>query len=307
MGNMKYISYTSACHVSPSRLRTMAVWAVLAIFFAGCEKELDFKYHDIPPIPVMEAQLTPEGARLGITFTTPMDEPMDLQRFTDAEVSLTDLTSGAEYRLTADSDGYFTDAAPGITGHKYRLDIIRKGIRYTTSTMMYGPVEILSTEFSWIRMPYDDVAVLQCRYTDNTDSEGEYYWVRVYRNDEIYMWSEQSDRTAEEGVMNFFAMTSRRDLDEEDEDTALRDGDVITVSVCAISRTMHDYLEALGNDSSGPRLFTASLTEDMPDADMDPDLKERLATGCLGYFMASSPVSSTLVFHPDEIPMATDR
>ena len=76
-------------------------------------------------------------------------------------------------------------------------------------------------------------------------------------------------------------MTTRRDTEQEDEESALYDGDEITVSICRISRPMHDYLEALQNDSNGPAMFEGDF--------------------CLGYFMATSPVSETIVFHPDQI------
>jgi hypothetical protein len=45
---------------------------------------------------------------------------------------------------------------------------------------------------------------------------------------------------------------------------------------------MHDYLEALQNDSNGPAMFSGDK--------------------CLGYFVATSPVSASIVFRPDEIP-----
>lgn len=85
-----------------------------------------------------------------------------------------------------------------------------------------------------------------------------------------------------DGVSTFITMTTRRDTDEEDDDTVLFDGDVITVTVSPISLGMHDYLEALQNGSNGPAMFRGDK--------------------CLGYFMATSPVSDSIVFHPDEIP-----
>lgn len=281
--------------------------AILTLPLSSCEKEVDFKYNEIPPIPVIEAQLTSEGARASITYTTPMNEPMDLQRYTDAEIFINDMTLNTTYRMSANPEGYFISSSPGIPGHEYKLEVKRNGLCYTTMTTMYPSVEILSTEFNWISMPYDDVAVLQCRYTDNPDIDGEHYWVKVYRNGEIYMWAEQSDKTAENGIMNFFAMTSRRDLDKEDDKTALKEGDIITVTVCGISRVMHDYLEALGNDSSGPRLFTTTISSDNYIPQKENSLNNLLSIGCLGYFIATSPESDTIVFHPDDIPMASDK
>ena len=254
---------------------------VLCLLMAGCERVIDFDYHYIEPLTVIEGELTDRGARVGITLTTPMDEPIDLTRLTDASVTITDLNEGSDYILSAGPDGFFTDPTPGIPGHRYRLAVVRGGEEYAMETIMYPATEIVSAEFNWISMPYDKVAVFQARYLDNPDG-GDCYWVKLYRNGEIYSWQEQDDRTAADGVNTFFTMTSRKDTDKEDDDEVLFDGDVMTVTVTPISRAMHDYLEALQNDSNGPFLFSGGRV--------------------LGYFLASVPASRSVTFRPDSIP-----
>lgn len=254
----------------------------MMLMFSSCEKELDFDYHDIEPLTVIEAELTPDGAKVGITYTTPMDEPMNRTRLTDATVTLTDLTDGTVYNLRTDADGFFVDPTPGIVGHDYRLVVEREGRRYEADATMYPPTEIESLEFFWIKMPYDYVAVLQGGFYDNKTLNGESYWVKIYRNGEIYQWGEMDDSIAVDGVCTLLSMTTRKNTDEEEDDTVLYDGDVITCTVSPISRSMHDYLEALENESNGPAMFRGDK--------------------CLGYFMATSPVSDTVVFHPDELP-----
>ena len=256
--------------------------ALCIISISSCSKDLDFKYHDIEPLTVIEAELSPAGSRIALTLTTPMDEPMDRTRLTDAAVTLRDLTAGTEFILRPDREGYFTDPTPGIDGHDYRLTVERDGNVYEAETRMYPPTEIVSLEFNWINMPYDQVAVLQAQYLDNPDSAQDCYWIKLYRNGEIYSWQEQDDRGAVDGIATFFTMTSRRDTDEEEDDEVLFDGDEMTFTVTQISKEMHDYLEALQHDSSGPAMFTGPRV--------------------LGYFLASSPVSRTITFHPDLIP-----
>ncbi|MDE6381046.1 MAG: DUF4249 domain-containing protein [Muribaculaceae bacterium] len=248
----------------------------------SCEKVIDLDYLDIEPLTVIEGELTSDGAKVAITLTTPMDEPMDRSRLTDASVTILDLTDDVQYSLSANADGFFTDSTPGIPGHCYRLTVERLGNTYSMETMMYPATEIVSAEFNWISMPYDKVAVFQTRYLDNPAATGDCYWVKLYRNGEIYSWQEQDDRTAFDGVNTFFTMTSRMDTDEEEDDEVLFDGDVMTVTVTPISREMHDYLEALQNDSNGPFLFSGPRV--------------------LGYFLASDPTSRSVTFHPDQIP-----
>lgn len=252
--------------------------SAFSLLLTGCEKEVDFKYRDIEPLTVIEGVLSENGAKVGITLTTPMDEPMDSTRLTDATVVLTDLSSGETIPLSPDADGYFVSSQKGVAGREYRLEVNRNGNSFIMTTPMLGPAEILSAEFEWIAMPYDEVAVLQVRYTDNPDINNECYWVRVYRNGKIYKWQEQSDRIADNGIMTFITMTTRRDIEAEDDDDLLLDGDVVTITVSPITREMHDYLEALANDSNGPQLFSGT-------------------TPSLGYFMATTTVSTSLIFH----------
>lgn len=255
---------------------------LIMLLFTACEKELDFKYKEISPLPVIEGVLTPRGIMVSVTQTTPMAEPMDTTRLTDAQIILTDLSEETFFPLTPDNTGFYSGAPGGIPGHKYRLSIDRNGAHYEAETLMYPPVEILSLEFNWIKMPYDYVAVLKGTFSDDPHSDDDCYWIKIYRNGKIYKWMELDDRSAEDGVKSFVVMTTRRDTEEEDDDEVLFDGDVMTCSVCRISRSMHDYLEALQNDSNGPAMFGADF--------------------CLGYFMATSPVASSIVFHPESIP-----
>ncbi|MDE7111789.1 MAG: DUF4249 domain-containing protein [Muribaculaceae bacterium] len=260
-----------------------AVLTVIAIISAACQRDFDLKYHEIEPLTVIEAELTPDGIRAGITRTTPMDEPMNRSLLTDAIVTLTDITDGVQYYLMADADGYFTDPTPGIEGHVYRLSVERNGEIFQAETTMYPPTEIIDIRFNWINMPYDQVAVLQGQFLDNPSVNGDCYWIKLYRNGEIYMWKELDDRSAVNGIGTFFTITTRRDTTEEDDDTVLFDGDIITMTIERISRSMHDYLEALQNDSNGPALFSGPR--------------------CLGYFSATSPSSASITFHPDDIPV----
>ena len=262
-------------------MRTLLIYFLLIVnffLFASCEKELDFKYHDIPPIPVIEAELTPEGAKVARRKTTPMVEHMDRTLYTNASVLLEEIETGTQVYMTADEKGYFTSSQPGVSGHTYRLTVDWEGKHFTASTLMYPPTHIISLDFQWINMPYDQVAVFQAQFEDNPLSSGDCYWIKIFRNGKIYRWMEVDDRSAVNGVGTCMTLTTRRDLSEEDEDTIIEEGDLIDVTISPISREMHDYLEALQNDSNGPAMFEGDQ--------------------CLGYFIATSPVSDSIIFNP---------
>lgn len=251
-----------------------------SLLCVSCEKELDFHYHDVEPQLVIEGNLTEVGAAVSLTRTTPMDEAMSQAKITDATVRLTDVTAGVATSLVPDASGVFKNVTPGIEGHEYRLDVTTGGNVYSSTSVMREPTELRGLEFRWIKMPYDYVAVLQVSFTD-TPQAGDCYWVRLYRNGEAYMWSVLDDCHAVSGVIHEVIMTSRKDTEEEDDNTVLRDGDVVSVEVLPISLGMFDYLVALQSDSNGPQMFSGGF--------------------CLGYFLASPVAKGEITYRPDQM------
>lgn len=257
----------------------------ISLLASGCEKELDFEYHDITPRTVIEGALTEEGADVAIRLTTPMDEPMDRTCLTDAAVFLTDLDADERITLIPDGEGHFRSATPGMPEHKYMLTVERDGKTYTSTSLMTRGPKIENLEFNWISMPYDDVAALQIAFADNDpEADGDCYWIRIYRNGKPYKWSAVKDDLAIDGIVYEVVTTTRKDTDEEEEDDLLEDGDEVKVTVTHISRVFYDYLQAISSDSNGPRMFGGDF--------------------CLGYFLAGEVSGSTTIFHPDRIEYA---
>lgn len=246
----------------------------------SCEKELDFDYHSEPPKLVIEGHLDQYGAKVSITSTTPMTEPMDTTRLTDASVTVLDITTGQSRILTADRNGIFTDKTHGLTGHDYRLCVERDSKVYYSECRLTAPVENVDMGFRWVKMPYDYVAVLRISLTDTPD-EKSHYWVRLLRNGEPYQWMFLSDTGLDGQTVSGVTMTSRMNTDEEEEKSVLVDGDTITVVVTPVTEMMVDYLSALSNDSNGPAMFSGDY--------------------CLGYFMAAPVTETSIIFHPDQI------
>ena len=244
----------------------------------SCEKEIGFNYVDIDPILVIEGALTQNGINVSLTMTTPMDEPMNRTHITDATVSVTDITTAQKYILYPDTEGIYTSDLQGIESHTYVLEVMRDGKKYTAECTMGYLAEITDMEFSWIKMPYDEVAALQVTFRDNPDFNEDYYWIRLYRNGEAYKWAEIQDAHAINGYVDKVFMTTRMDIEEEDEDDLLLNGDIITATVVPVSKEMHTYLEALSvGNSNGPEMFEGDF--------------------CLGYFLAAPISSSEITFY----------
>ncbi len=261
------------------------VSVAMAVLAAGCEKELDFKYHDIEALTVIEGTLTESGADVTIRLTTPMDEPMDRTCLTDALVTLSDLHTGERTVLTADDLGHYRSGAAGVPGREYLLTVSRDGKEYASASLMRRAPKIEGLEFKWISMPYDDVAALQVAFADSDPTAyGDCYWIRIYRNGEFYKWSTVQDDRSIDGILYDTVNTTRKDESAEDEDDLLVDGDEVRVTVAHVSKAFYDYLNAISSDSNGPRMFEGDM--------------------CLGYFLAAGVSESDIVFHPDLIDHA---
>lgn len=253
---------------------------LVSLLLVSCKKDLDFEYHKINPILVIEGQLSQNGCEVRLTNTTPMNEYMDTTHLTDACILLKDLSDGTSRELVCGADGIFKDYNPGIIEHSYELEIIHNENNYTSSCKMRQSTEITNLEFSWLKMPYDYVAILEIKFKEIPSKET-YYWIKIYRNNEAYQWLTCDNRSAVEGEITQMTMTSRKDLSKEDEKDILRDGDVIKVDISNISKEMYDYLSALKISSNGPLMFQGEF--------------------CLGYFLASDIVSHTIIYNPDEL------
>lgn len=272
-------------HAIINKTALAIISVTMAMLAAGCEKELDFKYHDIEALTVIEGTLTESGADVTIRLTTPMDEPMDRTCLTDAQVTLRDLSTDESTVLTADERGHYRSKVPGVPGHEYSLTVSRDGKEYASTSLMRRAPKIEGLEFKWISMPYDDVAALQVAFADcDPAAYGDCYWIRIYRNGEFYKWSTISDDRSIDGILYDTVNTTRKDESAEDEDDLLVDGDEVRVTVAHVSKAFYDYLNAISSDSNGPRMFEGDM--------------------CLGYFLAAGVSESTIVFHPDRIEHA---
>lgn len=255
----------------------------LLTILVSCEKELDIHYHDVESRLVIEGHTSDAGTYVMLTRTTPMGEPMDTKPITDAEVSLVDLTDDIELELNVNDKGVFHDATPGITGHEYKINIVQNGNTYVSVCTMRPATQIVDFGFQWIKMPYDYVAVLQISFLD-LESEEDCYWIKLYRNDESYMWILSDDRGTVNGIISESTMTSRKNVDEEDEKSVLKEGDEVKVVITSVSREMYDYLVAIQSDSNGSGMFNGDF--------------------CLGYYLAANDAEATIIFHPDEMDIA---
>lgn len=259
--------------------RYLPLW-FLPLLLLSCEKELDFKYHNVESQFVIEGTLSGKGAKVALSHTVPMNEPLMSESIVDADVTITDLTDNVSYALTPDN-GFFINEVPGCPAHNYELSVNHKGKNFKSTCLMRNGVEILELKFQWIKMPYDHVAVLEILSTVS-EIDGTCYWTRIYKNGEPYKWLMSHGSGAIDGQLSQTTFTTRQNPDDEDDKNTLKDGDVLTVTLWPVSLEMYDYLIGISSDSNGPAMFSGDF--------------------CLGYFLAAEEAKASIIFRPDDIP-----
>ncbi|MCH5234684.1 MAG: DUF4249 family protein [Muribaculaceae bacterium] len=257
---------------------------LLIPFLAACEKELDFKYHEVESQFVIEGNLSEEGSMVKLSYTVPMDEPFPGEYETDADVIITDLTDDVTYVLLPEN-GVFINGTPGLSNHEYELTVNHNGRNFKSRCLMRKGVEIIDLKFQWIKMPYDYVAILEVTSTIS-EIEGTCYWTRIYKNGEPYKWLMSHGSGAIDGKLTQTTFTTRQNPDDEDDEDNLKDGDLLTVMVFPISLEMYDYLVGISSDSNGPAMFTGDF--------------------CLGYFLAAGQSQSSIIFNSTQIPFYSE-
>lgn len=237
----------------------------------ACSQDLDFTYHDIDPLTVIEANLSEQGLDVRLTQTSAMSEPMDTAALTDFSAALTDLTADEEFAAE--------DNPQPVPGHNYRLDVWRNGEHFESECVMQPTALIADVAFQWISMPYDKVAVLSILLQKNDPDTGQAWWVRVWRNGEVYKWLLGDDKYAVDGRIELSAMTARQNPDPDDMEN-LSDGDTLRISATCVPPHIYTYVSNLSAQTiDGPTTFGGDY--------------------CLGYFLASTPADTTIIFHPD--------
>lgn len=261
--------------------------AAALTLLTACEDELDFQYHDIEPLKVIEGTFTQEWGGLKITLTTPMDEPLDTTPLTDADVAITDLTEGTTYQLTPDAEGIYRlpQGIVPLTGHEYAVDVTTAGQHFKATSTMLPPTSIDVLEFSWIAFPGTEQASLQVGFPDPEPGVENYYFVKIYRNDRTFTWSLARDIYMVDGLVrvNFF-LTDREPKDDATFYDMLEPGDVVKAEVYPVDLKMFDYL----------------MSAAMPGKNM---IDYFSGDKCLGYFLTAPVASQTIVYDPEKIDL----
>ncbi len=261
---------------------------MLVFLTASCEKDIDVDYRQVNPLYVAEATVTPSGTNVWLRTTQAVtDNSRDGHGVSGATITLSEVMPNGNLdqlaTLQHKRDGHYTANIKGVPGTTYFIDINLDGTHYTSSSTMQEAPVINSFRFVWQKVVSERMLFAELKVQD-APNKASFYFMHIYRNNVGYRWAVMSDENNPNGeLQQLFQCTTERDMNDNEED-ALKDGDLIHLEVRAIDRLSYNYLysmQVMSNSGTNP---IANFTN-----------------GCLGYFSAYSDVMLNKVFYRAEV------
>jgi hypothetical protein len=273
---------------------------LLTVLFMGCKKELDFEYHEIAPIVVIEGMVSNEGAEVKISHSRSVTD--SVRSHGEAGGQVTIQCKDTVWTLAFDwHTGYYRSALKSIPGNTYQLRVDFEGQHYEAEATMPPPAPILSAGFQWMPMLDTRFLFFEAWATDPDTEVENYFWFRIDRHsshpyvvkrhkNEVYRWGIFDERGCPPGrVFHDVSCVSEETIEENEEDkwnSILYEGDAVMYHLMTIDKPTFDYLRALRSGQSG-----------------GANPASNISGGCLGFFTATSIThADTIMIHYDELP-----
>ncbi len=258
----------------------------LAFVLTACQKELDFEYHEINPVVVIEGRITNEGAEVLLTLTRSVEDSIRGKGQPNASVVIT--APRIEEHLSYDPEtGFYQSNIKGIPGTTYHLEVNYDGKHYEGSSTMPYPATIVSNKFQWITVLTERLLVYQVWAQDPNPDDINYFQYRMDRYSTSprvkepyrkYRGQVMDDRGNPPGMVFcdihcFMELMTEEEFDDVEEfwDAILYEGDSITFQLATIDRPVFDYYQSLMTGQS-----------------VGANPMSNLSGGCQGYFSAQS-------------------
>ncbi len=266
----------------------------------ACEKEIDFTYRDISPIPVIEAFLTNDSSRVHISTTRNMDEPRNTDTaIKHAEVKLLEENGTTHsYHWDEETKAYIPSGTfPKQTEQTYTLNVSFDRKTYTSKAKMLAPInpQAVMTKFMWkefaegVNMLFASIMVM-----DTQPDVVNHYRYSVYLNEKLCQQNILRDAANDAKFLSilipfiphkslgFNSVISDAMSESESESMGLlqiNEDDILSVHIEEIDMRTYDYLYSLSISSSESANPISNFTE-----------------GALGYFSAYSTITTQTEF-----------
>lgn len=269
-------------------MRNILLFVFVLFLLTSCRQDIDFDYHHIAPLPVVNGSVTDTGTVVTIGCTLDMEDTVRTSPYTDARVSISG-SDGSVVTLAHTAEGIYRPATDyiGKAGVSYTITIDAEDQQYYCTSTMQKSISLDSLYFKWEKGAMTENVVLHIHFMDDPEVTN-YYCYRMYRNSRPYKWGVFKD-VGYDGqdmnhVVNIMSRKKMEENDPDDKDKLLFENDTILVEVLSTDKKTYDYLYSLHFGQSNKQNPLSSFNGN-----------------CQGYFSAHSVVRRTMLFKLEEV------
>lgn len=263
-----------------ARKEISSLFLLVSVFLlTGCEKDLNFDYHQSATQYVVEGSVSNQGMQARISLTNAVEDNTTTSDLSGATVIVTG-DDGSSTPLNYTSNGYYRSTKKGTPGVVYTLDVTLDDHHFTSTSTMQDQPKV--NQFRVIRKKimteWFQLGDLRIQDLANQDN---WYFMHVYRNGLGYRWAVMSDRNdPNQELQQLFTFFREGSTDND----VLREGDALRIEIRAIDQRAYDYLYSM-------QVMESTGTNPIAN----------FSGGCLGYFSAYGGVTINFIYHAAEV------
>ncbi|MCQ2146005.1 MAG: DUF4249 domain-containing protein [Bacteroidales bacterium] len=216
--------------------------------FSSCQKEITLPYRSIDPLLVIEARVNQDSAAVSLKRTVDMESLLEESPVvTDAKVSLLFGDQCVSFSYSEADSLYHPDTEfAGVPGTTYTLDVEDHGNRYTSTSMMHSPVQIIDHGFRSMEIAGIKTWLYSATVQD-TPGEENYYVYYFYEDGVASMWNVLYDKGHDGEVLHFDIPMQIEDenLESMEEYHFLPVGGEAKFEVRSVDKKTYDYVYSL--------------------------------------------------------------
>lgn len=240
---------------------------LVVLTFSSCEKVIQLKLNNTAPKVVIQGTIYdhPGPYAIKISKSVNFDQTNDYPPVAGANVVVSDNAGQTETLSETVTGTYISTKLMGIPGRTYTLTVRTEGNTYRSTALMPSAVPIDSLYF--IPNPFSGEKVTTIRFIDPPTFTNFYrmvYFVNGAQQKRFYVYDDELFN----GKLISYSLAAR------DNDTKLKNGDMVEVWLESVDQGVYEYFRTTGHNDGN----SASPSNPV----------SNISNGALGYFNACS-------------------
>jgi hypothetical protein len=258
---------------------------IFLIVFSSCEKVIDID------LVSKENQIVIEGGisnlqgpyTILLSQTVNFDETNSFPPVSGANVTISDDIGNVETLTETSSGVYVTSNIQGVCNRNYTLKVVSNGEEFIATSYMHEPVNIDTLTITTETTHNSSKRTISVGFTDPKGISNYYRFIKTINN------IEQSTIYVEDDLLQDGNDISQPLLSKSKEETSLKIGDNVTISLQVIDKNVYNYFRTLNQLIGGSGLMNQSTSPANPISNFN--------NGALGYFNAYSVTHKELTIN----------